>query len=226
MLTARPLATGGGSRGGSAPPPGKIWATPRLCCPFCRNYRYWGLSPTWNSVSPPLLTIPGYGAAHCPAPMYSSSIYTATCMKHEVWRENLVYNQTTRWRRCSYLVYKYHTRGQRCSYWTAPDAPQRLRLIYGLCPRFAPKTVDAPINSVHHIGRKLRYLGKFLRFFTFYCGNKRRKHITIDKSIGIIILFCITTVLGRDRSWNVHVTQTVLPPLSKTFLNYIFSGRL
>ena len=30
-------------------------------------------------------------------------------------------------------------------------------LIFGSCPRFAPKTVDAPINPVRHIGRKLRY---------------------------------------------------------------------
>ena len=45
-------------------------------------------------------------------------------------------------------VYNQNTRGQRCSYWkTAPYAPARL--IYGSCPRFAPKTVDAPINPVH-----------------------------------------------------------------------------
>ena len=65
---------------------------------------------------------------------------------------NLVYNQTARWRRSSYLVYKQTTRGQRCSYWkTAPYVP-----------RFTPKTVDAPINPVRHIGRKLRYI--------FFCG--------------------------------------------------------
>ena len=44
--------------GGSAPPPGKIWAPPpRLRCPFCRNYRYWGLSPLEFCQPPPLLTI-------------------------------------------------------------------------------------------------------------------------------------------------------------------------
>ena len=88
---------------------------------------------------------------------HSSSIYTAKCVMRDVWRENLVYHQTTRWRRCSYLVYKQNTRGQGCLYWkTAPYAPQRL--IYVSCPRFAPKTVDAPINPEHHIGRKLRIL--------------------------------------------------------------------
>ena len=76
---------------------------------------------------------------------------------HKAWclAGKLVYNQTTRWRRCSYLVYKQNTRGQRCSYWkTSPYSPQRL--IYGSCPRFAPQTVDAPINPVCHIGRKLQ----------------------------------------------------------------------
>ena len=56
----RPVATGG-ARGGSAPP-GKNWAPPRLPALTFYRCRYWGLFPPWNSVSPPLLTIPGYGA--------------------------------------------------------------------------------------------------------------------------------------------------------------------
>ena len=48
----RPVATGG-ARGGGLSPPGKIWAPPRLRCPFCRNYRYWGLSPPPGILSAP-----------------------------------------------------------------------------------------------------------------------------------------------------------------------------
>ena len=89
---------------------------------------------------------------------------------HKAWclAGNLVYNQTTRWRRCSYLVCKQNTRGQRCSYWTTPHVPQRL--IYGSCPRFAPKTVDAPINPMRHIGRKLRYpFSKIDNYLIYIC---------------------------------------------------------
>ena len=78
---------------------------------------------------------------------HSSSIYTATCLKRDVWRENVVYNQTTRWQRCLYLVYKQKTRGQRCLYWkTAPYAP--VRLNYGSCPRFdlPPKRSMLPLT--------------------------------------------------------------------------------
>ena len=44
-----------GARGGWAPP-GKIWAPPsrpRLPALTFYRYRYWGLFPPWNSVSPP-----------------------------------------------------------------------------------------------------------------------------------------------------------------------------
>ena len=60
----RPVATGGEGGGGSAPPLERFEPPPRLRCPFCRNYRYWGLSPPPGILSapPPLLTIPGYGA--------------------------------------------------------------------------------------------------------------------------------------------------------------------
>ena len=51
-VTSRPVATGGGR--GAQPPLDKFEPPPRLRCSFCRNYRYWGLSPPpWNSVSPP-----------------------------------------------------------------------------------------------------------------------------------------------------------------------------
>ena len=60
----------GGARGGGSAPLEKF-EPPMLRCPFCRNYRYWGLSPPPGILSaPPLLTIPGYGAAYTANPAY------------------------------------------------------------------------------------------------------------------------------------------------------------
>ena len=54
----------GGVRGGSAPPPGQIWAPPRLPVPFPVTIGIEVYPPRPGILSaPPLLTIPGYGAA-------------------------------------------------------------------------------------------------------------------------------------------------------------------